>query len=340
MYERVAESPASRTPQAAQPCSTTARPSAVGDRIKVPTLLVQGQTDSLFPLGQADAAAKAITRGRRPRRRRLDRGRPRRRRPGDEPGRVPGRRLVRPLPEGRQGHRHRPRLPRHPHRRHRLHRRRRPAARRDRGHATRAWRAAQRAIALTGREQTLRQPGRRQPRPPSPPCPASAARAASSQLSSLGVGVSLDFPGQYARFDSAPLADDLQITGSPDGHRPRQVDQRRRRPLRQGVRRRPRTARSRCCPPSSSPRSASRAPRQGKDVDAHPPGRSTTRSSRATGCAWSSPPPTSATPHRPPRPRTPSPLKGDLTVPTAPGVTTAAAGLPAWVWWLPARGRR
>ncbi len=35
-------------------------PSAVGDRIKVPTLLMQGQSDSLFPLGQADAAAKAI----------------------------------------------------------------------------------------------------------------------------------------------------------------------------------------------------------------------------------------------------------------------------------------
>src|SRR5581483_4054055 len=35
-------------------------PSAVGSRIKVPTLLMQGQTDSLFPLGQADAAAKAI----------------------------------------------------------------------------------------------------------------------------------------------------------------------------------------------------------------------------------------------------------------------------------------
>ena len=40
--------------------STSAAPSAVGDRIKVPTLLLQGQTDSLFPLGQADAAAKAI----------------------------------------------------------------------------------------------------------------------------------------------------------------------------------------------------------------------------------------------------------------------------------------
>ncbi len=36
-----------------------------------------------------------------------------------------------------------------------------------------------------------------------------------SQLSGLGLGLSLDFPGQFARFDSAPLARDLRITGSP-----------------------------------------------------------------------------------------------------------------------------
>jgi ABC-2 type transport system ATP-binding protein len=31
-------------------------------------------------------------------------------------------------------------------------------------------------------------------------------------------------------------------------------------------------------------------------------------------------------------------VKGDLRVPTAPGVTTAAAPLPSWVWWLPLAG--
>lgn len=36
-----------------------------------------------------------------------------------------------------------------------------------------------------------------------------------SQLSSLGLGLSLDFPGQYARFDSAPLDTALRVTGSP-----------------------------------------------------------------------------------------------------------------------------
>jgi ABC-2 type transport system ATP-binding protein len=58
MYDRVAES---GTPDAAATKLLEERsPSAVGDRIKVPTLLMQGQTDSLFPLGQADTAAKAI----------------------------------------------------------------------------------------------------------------------------------------------------------------------------------------------------------------------------------------------------------------------------------------
>ncbi|GAA1242452.1 CocE/NonD family hydrolase [Kitasatospora nipponensis] len=36
-----------------------------------------------------------------------------------------------------------------------------------------------------------------------------------SQASSLGVGVSIDFPGQYAAFDSTPLDSGLQLTGSP-----------------------------------------------------------------------------------------------------------------------------
>ncbi|WUI00164.1 alpha/beta fold hydrolase [Spirillospora sp. NBC_00431] len=37
-------------------------PSSVADRIRVPTLLVQGQSDSLFPLDHADANARAIAR--------------------------------------------------------------------------------------------------------------------------------------------------------------------------------------------------------------------------------------------------------------------------------------
>lgn len=58
MYDRVAES---GKPDAQARALLEARsPSAVATRINVPTLLLQGQTDSLFPLGQADAAEKAI----------------------------------------------------------------------------------------------------------------------------------------------------------------------------------------------------------------------------------------------------------------------------------------
>ncbi|MCA1220433.1 alpha/beta fold hydrolase [Streptomyces sp. 8L] len=58
LYDRVA---VSGTPTAADRALLEKRsPSAVAARIDVPSLIVQGQTDSLFPLGQADAMAKAI----------------------------------------------------------------------------------------------------------------------------------------------------------------------------------------------------------------------------------------------------------------------------------------
>ena len=58
MYERVAES--GKPDAEARKLLEERSPSAVGKNIKVPTLLMQGQSDSLFPLGQADRAAKAI----------------------------------------------------------------------------------------------------------------------------------------------------------------------------------------------------------------------------------------------------------------------------------------
>ncbi|MFJ8404176.1 alpha/beta fold hydrolase [Streptomyces microflavus] len=59
MYERVAVS--GKPDAAATELLTERSPSAVADRIKVPSLLVQGQSDSLFPLGHADAMQKAIS---------------------------------------------------------------------------------------------------------------------------------------------------------------------------------------------------------------------------------------------------------------------------------------
>jgi ABC-2 type transport system ATP-binding protein len=59
MYQKVAET-GRPTPEA---IATLRRdsPSSVAGRIHVPTLLIQGQTDSLFPLDQSDRNAKAIT---------------------------------------------------------------------------------------------------------------------------------------------------------------------------------------------------------------------------------------------------------------------------------------
>ncbi|GHH38047.1 ABC-2 type transport system ATP-binding protein [Streptomyces umbrinus] len=210
MYNRVAES---GTPDAAATKLLEERsPAAVGDRIKVPTLLMQGQTDSLFPLGQADTAAKAIKANGAP----VDvdwiagghDG-------GDmEVSRVQARtgawfdrylkdeksvdtgpafRVTRTLGLGSGDGE--PRL----------------------GSATEdtypGLTSEGRTIALTGREQRFDNPAGSSP--PAISALPGLGGGGLSQLSSLGVGVSLDFPGQFASFESAPLKEDLQITGSP-----------------------------------------------------------------------------------------------------------------------------
>ncbi|MGW6905788.1 CocE/NonD family hydrolase [Streptomyces sp. NPDC054940] len=211
MYDRVAES---GTPDTAARAMLEERsPSAVGDRIKVPTLLMQGQTDSLFPLGQADQAAKAIRANGAP----VDvdwisgghDG-------GDmETSRIQGRvkswfdrylkddkgadtgpafRVTRTLGTGTGDGE--PRLSG-------------VSADKYPGLA-----GKEREIALTGREQSFANPAGASP-PAVSALPGFGSSGGLAQLSSLGVGVSLDFPGQYAAFESAPVREDLQITGSP-----------------------------------------------------------------------------------------------------------------------------
>ncbi|WP_433464806.1 alpha/beta fold hydrolase [Spirillospora sp. CA-128828] len=58
MYQEIAEK--GRPTESALSTLRRSSPASVADRIKVPTLLVQGQADSLFPLDQADANARAI----------------------------------------------------------------------------------------------------------------------------------------------------------------------------------------------------------------------------------------------------------------------------------------
>ncbi|MEV8393209.1 alpha/beta fold hydrolase [Streptomyces sp. NPDC056650] len=209
MYQRVA---VSGTPDdAARKLLEERSPSAVGDRIDVPALIVQGQTDSLFPLGQADAMAKAISANGAP----VDvdwmagghDG-------GDrESARLEGRisswfdRYLKDDKGADTG----------------------PAFRVSRtggidstdGQALLRGASSDRypglesgttSVPLDGGTQTFANPAGG-----SPPAISAVPGVGGglSQLSSFGVGLALDFPGQHARFDSAPLDRSLRITGSP-----------------------------------------------------------------------------------------------------------------------------
>ncbi|MFD3696208.1 alpha/beta fold hydrolase [Streptomyces sp. NPDC058646] len=209
MYERVAV--AGKPDPEARALLEQRSPSAVGDRIKVPALIVQGQDDSLFPLDQADAMARAISANGAPVSVDWAAG-------GHDGGmreadRVEARVTAwfdRYLKEDGA------------------------AGSTDTGPAFRVSRSGgidstdgevqlrgasgdrypgltsgPRAFALTGREQTFAHPAGGAP-------PAlSALPGIGGQLAAFGGGLSLDFPGQNARFDSEPLDKDLRITGSP-----------------------------------------------------------------------------------------------------------------------------
>ncbi|MFC8242514.1 CocE/NonD family hydrolase [Streptomyces chartreusis] len=332
MYDRVAES---GVPDAqARSMLEERSPSAVGDRIKVPTLLMQGQSDSLFPLGQADRAARAIKANGAP----VDvdwisgghDG-------GDmETGRIQARvqswfdRYLKDDKGADTG----------------------PAFRVTRtggvdstdGQALLRGASADsypglesgpKSFRLRGGEQSFANPAGASP-PAVSALPGLGGSGGLSQLSSLGVGVSLDFPGQFAAFESAPVTGDLRVTGSPKatvhvkstsqdavlfakvydvgpGGRQQVLPSQLVTPLRvEGA-------------------------EAGKDVTITLPaidhdiesGHRLRLVVSSTDLGYASP--------LSPATYTVS-LKGDLTVPTAPGVDSAAAPLPAWVWWLPLAG--
>ncbi|MGW2316323.1 alpha/beta fold hydrolase [Streptomyces sp. NPDC001680] len=332
MYDRVAES---GTPDAAARALLEERsPSAVGSRIKVPTLLLQGQTDSLFTLAQSDAAERAIRANGAP----VDvdwiagghDG-------GDmEAGRVQARvrawfdRYLRGDESAATG----------------------PAFRITRtggvnsGDGTAQLRGASaagypglrdhpRAIALTGGTQHVTNPAGASP-PGVSALPGLGGSGGLTQLSALGVGVSLDFPGQYARFDSAPLHRDLQITGTPTAtvHVTSTTDDA---VLFGKVYDVGPDGTQQVLPSQLVAPFRVTGARAGKDVTVTLPaidhevqkGHRLRLALAATDLGYASP--------AAPATYTVS-LKGDLSVPTAPAVTTAAVPLPAWVWWLPAAG--
>ncbi|MFE1846821.1 alpha/beta fold hydrolase [Streptomyces sp. NPDC059515] len=333
MYERVAES---GVPDAeARALLEERSPSAVADRIDVPALLVQGQSDSLFPLGHADAAARAIRANGAPVEVDWIAGG----HDGGDPETDRVQRRVRAwFDRHLKGDRNADTG---------------PAFRVSRtggvdstdGRATLRGASADRYPGLSSGPETVRLTGFQQrfdnPAGANPPAVSalpglSGAGGGLSQLSSLGVGVSLDFPGQHARFQSEPLHRDLRITGSP------QI-----------------TARVTS--------TSDDAVLFGKLYDVGPDGRQQVLPSQlvtplrvenakagqdvtltlpavdhevrkghrlrlvvaSTDLGYASPAaPATYTVD----------IEGHLTVPTAPAVTTAAAPLPAWVWWLPLAG--
>ncbi|WP_371660087.1 alpha/beta fold hydrolase [Streptomyces sp. NBC_00280] len=332
MYDRVAE--AGKPDTAATELLTERSPSAVGDRIKVPTLLIQGQTDSLFPLGQADAAAKAIRANGAP----VDvdwiagghDG-------GDmETSRVESRinswfdRYLKDDKGADTG----------------------PAFRVTRtggvdstdGAATLrgatsdtypGLESGQREVALTGKEQTFDNPAGANP-PAVSSLPGLGAASGLSQLSSLGVGVSIDFPGQNARFESAPVADDVRITGSPTVtvHIKSTSEDA---VLFAKVYDVSANGRQQVLPAQLVTPLRVEGAKEGKDVTITLPaidheveqGHRLRLVLASTDLGFASP--------VAPATYTVS-VTSDLRIPTASGVTTASSGLPAWVWWLPLAG--
>ncbi|MFF4028760.1 CocE/NonD family hydrolase [Streptomyces sviceus] len=330
MYQRVAQS---GVPDAqAEKMLEERSPSAVAKDIKVPTLLVQGQTDSLFPLNQADAAAKAIRANGAP----VDvdwiagghDG-------GDlETSRVQSRvthwfdRYLKGDKSADTG----------------------PAFRVTRTLGTDTGDGETRLtgvtadsypglesddhkIALTGREQDFANPAGAGP--PAVSALPGLGGGGLSQLSSLGVGVSLDFPGQYAAFESAPVRDDLRITGSPTVtvHVKSTTDDAVLFAKVYDV-----GANGRQTLPSQlvEPIRVEGA-KAGKDVTITLPaidhdiedGHRLRLVLASTDLGYASPT----------APATYSvSLKSDLNVPTALGENTPQAPLPAWVWWLPLSG--
>lgn len=309
-------------------------PQAVGDRIDVPALLMQGQTDSLFPLGQADATAKAIRANHAPVSVDWISGG---HDGGDrETGRVEARvgswfdRYLKDDKGADTG----------------------PAFRVTRtggvdstdgaaqlrgasGDTYPGLENGQRDIALSGREpQRFENPAGAAP--PAISALPGAGGGGLNQLSSLGVGVSLDFPGQHAAFQSAPIKDDLRVTGSPK--------------VRVHVKSGSEDAvlfakvydvgpggTQKVLPSQLVSPVRVEGAKAGKDVTLTLPavdhdlqkGHRLRLVLASTDLGYASP--------TQPATYTVS-LKSDLKVPTAPGVKTAAAPLPAWVWWLPASG--
>ncbi|GAA0451170.1 CocE/NonD family hydrolase [Streptomyces sp. NPDC046215] len=328
MYERVAV--AGKPDAQARELLERRSPSAVADRIKVPALLVQGQSDSLFPLDQSDAAARAVGRNGAPVsvdwiagghdsgvgesdrvERRTRAWFDRYLKDDGEAGTGPAFRVSRTggidttdgkaRLRGASGERY-------------------PGLRHD-----------TRPVPLAGRPQSFGNPAGGAP----PAISAVPGVGAVSQLSGLGLGLSLDFPGQHARFDSAKLTEGIRVTGSPTvkvkvasdtgeavlfakvydiGPKGQQV-----------------------LPGQLVTPVRVEGAKGGRTVEVTLPAIDHTfESGHRMGLVLSATDLGYASPVRPASYTVA--LEGGLSVPTAPGVRTASAALPWWAWGLPLAG--
>ncbi|MFD5975480.1 alpha/beta fold hydrolase [Streptomyces bacillaris] len=329
MYERVAVS--GKPDPAAIELLTERSPSAVADRIEVPSLILQGQSDSLFPLGQADAMQKAISANGAPVSVDWISG-------GHDGGDNET-----PRVEGRVGAW--------------FDRYLKEETGTDTGPAFRVTRtggidstdgAALRRGASSDTYPGLRSGGReialgegtktfRNPAGSAPPAISAVPGLGGgiSQLSSLGVGLSLDFPGQFGRFDSAPLDTSVRVTGTPTVRVTVKATEGRDAVLFGKVYDVSPDGRQQRLPAQLVAPYRITPDQQGKPVELALPavdhefdaGHRMRLVLSATDLGYASPaePATYAVT-----------LDGPLTVPTAPAVRTAAAALPWWTWGLPA----
>ncbi|MEU0359888.1 alpha/beta fold hydrolase [Streptomyces cyaneofuscatus] len=329
MYERVAVS--GKPDAAATKLLTERSPSAVADRIKVPALLLQGQSDSLFPLGQADAMQKAISANGAPVSVDWISG-------GHDGGDNET-----PRVEGRVGAW--------------FDRYLKEETGTDTGPAFRVTRtggidstdgAALKRGASSDTYPGLRSGGReiplgegtktfRNPAGSVPPAISAVPGVGGglSQLSSLGVGLSLDFPGQFGRFESAPLATSVHVTGTPTARVTVKATEGRDAVLFGKVYDVSPDGRQQVLPSQLVAPYRITPDQQGKPIELALPavdhefdaGHRMRLVFAATDLGYASP--------AEPATYTVT-ADGPLTVPTAPAVKTAAAALPWWTWGLPA----
>ncbi|WP_405853648.1 CocE/NonD family hydrolase [Streptomyces sp. NBC_00090] len=209
LYQRVA---VSGKPDAAARTLLEARsPSAVGARIKVPALIVQGQSDSLFTLAQSDAMARTLGANGAPVAVDWIAG-------GHDGGDRESERVERRISTWFDRWLKRDTSVDTG-----------PAFRVSRtggvdstdGQATLRAATADRYPGLTAGTGTVPLAGPPQtfanPAGAAPPAISAVPGLGGglSGLSSLGVGLSLDFPGQHARFDAKPQTEAVRITGTP-----------------------------------------------------------------------------------------------------------------------------